>query len=80
MTSVRAAEGTEARMKCPNCGGKQLDIYVNEAILVFNVDYFEISLDSVMWDDFSDCECYDCKYMAQVKDFKPFVIQSEDPP
>ena len=80
MTSVRAAEGTEARMKCPNCGGKQLDIYVNQGRLVYNGDFFEISLDSVIWDDLSDCECFDCKHIAQVIDFKPKVTQSEDPP
>lgn len=80
MTSVRAAEGIEAKMKCPNCGARQLDIYVNQAILAFNGDLFEISLETVMWDDLSDCECFECKHMAQVIDFKPKVTQSEDPP
>lgn len=80
MTSFRPAEGEETKMVCPNCGGKQLDIYVDEAILAYSGDFFEINLDSVMWGDFSDCECFNCKHIAKVMDFKPKVSPVEDPP
>lgn len=70
MTSIRPAEKEELNLKCPNCESQQLDIYLNEAILNYNGDFFEISLEGCMWDDLSDCECYSCKYIAQVKEFK----------